>query len=348
MTNKKMRIGSAEAAPGTKANGAVHVASRPDGSPVFIPVMIVNGVEDGPVVGMDGCTHGDEYEGPEAIHALVANLDPTRLRGAFIGVPVVNLPAFQAMQRVTPDDPLSYPDVNRNYPGSPDGGLTGRIAYTHFNEIVRRTDVIITVHSGASFAMLPPKLIYHEREDDLGRRNLEIAQAFGWEILWQDGSYPGTLHQAAAELGIVCIAPEFGGTDRMPHLRAERTARLVSGAINVMKHLDMLEGKPQLPERWQVVKGESHLFANQGGLLSYEPGFNLGQGVNKGQKIASIVDLYGNELEAMIAPYDGLAIMMRTLPLVNVGDWVVGIGEYVEVIENLSEMTAAREEDSND
>src|SRR5690606_37581656 len=146
-------------------------------------------IEDGPVVGMDGCTHGDEYEGPEAIHALVAHLDPQQLRGAFIGVPVVNILAFQAMQRVTPDDPLSYPDVNRNYPGRSDGGLTGRIAYAHLNDIVRYTDVIITVHSGASFAMLPPKLIYHESDNELGRRNLEIAKAFGWEILWQDGSY---------------------------------------------------------------------------------------------------------------------------------------------------------------
>ena len=334
MSKTAMRIGTAEAAPGKKAIGAVHVANRPDGSAVFIPVMLVNGIEDGPVVAMDGCTHGDEYEGPEAVQALVAHLDPTQLRGAFIGVPVVNVPAFEAMQRVTPYDPLSYPDVNRNYPGRPDGGLTGRIAYAHFNQIVRHTDVIITVHSGASFAMLPPKLIYHERDDALGQRNLEIAQAFGWEILWQDGSYPGTLHQAAAELDIVCIAPEFGGTDRMPHLRAERTARLITGATNVMKHLGMLGGKPELPPRWQVVKGESHLFANYGGMLIYEAGFELGQSVHQGQKLARIVNLYGHELEAVTAPYDGLAIMMRTLPLVNVGDWVVGIGEYVRVIEN--------------
>lgn len=340
MTKTILRIGTAEAAPGTKANGAVHVATRPDGSAIVIPVMIVNGTEDGPIVGMDGCTHGDEYEGPEAIHAVVNGLDPKRLRGAFVGVPVVNVPAYQAMQRVTPDDPLSYPDVNRNYPGRPDAGLTGRIAYAHLNQIVRLADVMITVHSGASFAMLPPKLIYHERDDELGKRNLEIAQAFGWEILWQDGSYPGTLHQAAAEWDIVCIAPEFGGTDRMPHLRAERTRRMVTGATNVMKHLGMLEGKPELPERWHVVKGESHLFADNGGMLMYKADFELGQEVSKGQKIAAIVDLYGNELEAVIAPYDGLAIMMRTLPLVNAGDWVVGIGEHVRVIENLSYQTA--------
>ena len=334
MSKTEMQIGTAVAAPGTKANGAVHVANRPDGSPIYIPVMLVNGIEDGPVVSMDGCIHGDEYEGPEAIQALVARIDPTELRGAFIGVPVVNILAFQAMQRVTPHDPLSYPDVNRSYPGNKDGGLTARIAYTHFNEIVRHTDVVITVHSGASFAMLPPKLIYHERSDDLGRRNLEIARVFGWEILWQDGSYPGTLHQAAAELDIVCIAPEFGGTDRMPYLRAERTRHLITGALNVMKHLEMIEGEPELPKQWQVVKGESHLFANRGGLLNYASSFELGQRVKKGQKIASIVDMYGTEVEAVISPYEGLSIMMRTLPLVNAGDWVVGIGEFVRTIVN--------------
>ncbi|HBY95286.1 MAG TPA: hypothetical protein DEP84_15260 [Chloroflexi bacterium] len=334
MARETVRIGTAEAAPGTKATGAVHVANRPDGSPIFIPVMIVNGVEDGPVVGMDGCTHGDEYEGPEAVQTLVAQLDPTRMRGALIGVPVVNILAFQAMQRVTPHDPLSYPDLNRNYPGRPDGGLTARIAYTHFHEIVARTEVFITVHSGASFAMLPPKLIFHESDDELGRKSLEIAKAFGWEILWRNGSYPGTLNGSAERRGIVCIAPEFGGTDRMPQHRADRTRRLVTGATNVMKHLGMLEGRPQLPDRWVVVEGESHLFASHGGLLAYEADFELGQGVAAGQKIARILDLYGNEIEAVVAPYDGLAIMMRTLPLINPGDWVVGIGKYVRVIEN--------------
>lgn len=334
MSGAAMRLGTAEATPGTKANGAVHVANRPDGTAIFIPVMIVYGVEDGPIVGMDGCTHGDEYEGPEAIQTLVAQLDPAQMRGIFIGVPVVNTLAFQAMQRVTPHDPLSYPDLNRNYPGRPDGGLTQRIAYAHFHQIVTRTHVFITVHSGASFAMLPPKVIYHESDDELGQKSLEIAKAFGWEILWRDGSYPGTLNGAAEEQGIACITPEFGGTDRLPHLRAERTRRLVTGATNVMKYLGMLEGELELPERWAVVEGESHVFANHGGLLIYEPGFELGMDVLRGQKIARIVDLYGKELESVEAPYDGLAIFMRTLPLVNPGDWVVGIGKPVRVIEN--------------
>jgi predicted deacylase len=336
MSKAVMRIGTAEAAPGTKANGVVHVANRPDGSSIFIPVMIVNGVEDGPIVGMDGCTHGNEYEGPEAIQNLVAQLEPAKMRGAFVGVPVVNILAFQAMQRVTPHDPHSHPDLNRNYPGRPGGGLTGRIAYAHLQQIVARTDVIITVHAGST-SMLPPKLIYHESDDELGRKSLEIAKAFGWEILWRNGSYPGTLHGVAEERGIVCIAPEFGGTDRMPHLRAERTDRLITGATNVMKYLGMLEGELKLPERWTVVEGESHVVANHGGLLIYEPGFELGKGVVSGQKIARIVDLYGNEVEAVEAPYDGLAIMMRTIPLVNAGDWVVGIGKYVRVIENKHE-----------
>jgi predicted deacylase len=335
MAKDTVRIGTAEAVPGSKANGAVHITNRPDGTSIFIPVMVVNGLEDGPVLGMDGCTHGDEYEGPEAIQQLVAGLDPTRLRGTFIGVPVVNPLAFQAMQRVTPHDLLSHPDVNRSYPGRPDGGMTGRIAYAHLHQVVARTDVMITVHSGASFAMLPQKLIYHESEGELGRKSLEIAKAFGWEILWRNGSYPGTLHGAAEERGIVCIAPEFGGTDRMPHLRAERTERLITGATNVMIHLGMLDGELVLPERWTVVEGESHISAGHGGLLLYEPGFELGKGVSRGQKIARIVDLYGEEVEAVEAPYDGLAIMMRTLPVINAGDWVVGIGKHVRVIEKM-------------
>lgn len=334
MPRPTVRVGTAEASPGTRATGAVHVAYRPDGSSICIPVIVVHGRDDGPTIVMDGCTHGDEYEGPEAVQAVAALLDPVQLRGTFIGVPVVNVLAFQAMQRVTPHDPLSYPDVNRNYPGRPDGGLTARIAHAHFHEIVRRADVVITVHSGASFAMLPPKLIYHEVSGTAGRRSLELAKAFGWDILWRDGSYPGTLHLATEALGIVCLAPEIGGTDRLPHHRFERTRRLVSGTTNVMKHLGMLDGELELPPRWTIVEGESHLFANHGGLLMYEPDVTLGDGVVEGQQLARIVDLYGTERERIHAPYDGLLIMARTLPLVNPGDWVVGIGRYVAVLEN--------------
>jgi predicted deacylase len=330
-----LRIGTAEAAPGTKAIGAVHVTNRPDGTMISLPVMLVNGVDDGPVVGMDGCNHGDEYEGPIAIQALVEQLDPKKLRGAFIGVPVVNVLAFLAMQRVTPNDFWSYPDVNRSYPGRPDGGLTGRIAYTHLTEIVARTNVMITIHSGASIGMLPPKLIYHASEGEFGRKTFEIAKAWGWEIMWRDGSFPGTLHGAAEARGIVCIAPEYGGTDRMPHLMAERVQRHITGTTNVMKYLGMLDGKMALPKCWRIVEGESHVSANHGGLLIYEPSFKLGESVVRGQKLARLVDLYGKEIEAIVAPYDGLAIMMRTIPVTQTGDWVVGIGKPVEVIENV-------------
>mgnify|MGYP005847844505 CR=1 FL=1 len=335
MSGRTVQIGTAEAKPGTKAKGVVHVANRPDGSAIYIPVMLVNGVEEGPVLGMDGCTHGDEYEGPEAIQALVAQLEPRQMRGTFVGVPVVNMPAFMAMQRVTPHDALSYPDVNRNYPGRADGGLTGRIAHAHFHEIVAHTDVMISVHSGASFAMLPAKVIYHESDDEYGRRSLEVAKVLGWEILWRShGSYPGTLHEAAKEKGIVCVATEFGGTDRLPAHRAERTERLLTAATNVMKFLGMLEGEPKLPPRWTVVEGESHVFANHGGLVLYEGDFELGKPVRAGQKLARIVDVYGEELESIASPYDGVLMFLRTVPVVHPGDWVVGVGKQVRVIEN--------------
>ncbi len=334
MSKQTMRIGTAEAAPGAKAIGEVVVTNRPDGTPVLLPVLLANGVEEGPVLGMDGCTHGDEYEGPIGIQTLFAQLDPLKMRGAFIGVPVVNVLAFLAMQRVTPNDFWSYPDVNRNYPGRADGGLTGRIAHTHLTEIVAHTNVMITVHSGASIGMIPPKLIYHEGQGEFGSKTLEVAKAFGWDILWRNGSFAGTLHGAAEKMGIVCISPEYGGTDRLPHLVAERAQRLTTGALNVMKHLGMIEGEKALPPRWRVVEGESHISANHGGLLLYEPSFRLGENVARGQKIARIVDLYGRELEAVVAPYDGLAIFMRTIPVTQTGDWLVGIGKPVRVIEN--------------
>jgi predicted deacylase len=335
LTKDVIQIGTAKAAPGEKANGVLNVVNRPEGSSISIPVMIVNGIEGGPVLGIDGCTHGDEYEGPEAIQALIAQLDPLNMRGTVIGVPVVNILAFQAMQRCTPNDTLSYPDLNRNYPGRLNGGLTERIAYTHFHQVVCRTEIFITIHSGGSFAMLPPKVIYHHNHDALGQKSLTIAKAFGWEILWRGGDYPGTLHKAAAQKGIVCIAPEFGGTDRLPQKRSERVHSLVLGIKNVMKHLNMTDGELNTSRKFTFVEGESHISANHGGILYYDPNFELGLPVISGQTLARITDIFGREIEVITAPYDGLAIFLRTIPLVNPGDWVAGIGKYVKSTESL-------------
>lgn len=78
------------------------LARRSDGSAFEIPVMIVNGAKPGPNLWVQGCIHGDEYDGAWAVVELVNSLDPAELSGAFIGMPALNIGGFQARQRTNP------------------------------------------------------------------------------------------------------------------------------------------------------------------------------------------------------------------------------------------------------
>ena len=125
-----INIGPIRCETGTKVSGMVPAVSRVDGSNLGFPVIVVNGAKDGPVLLVDGGIHGDEQEGTLSIIEVAKKLDPKNLRGTFIGVPVMNVGAFEAMSRGNPRDTHTF-DMNRIYPGKPEGYLTDRIAQVH-------------------------------------------------------------------------------------------------------------------------------------------------------------------------------------------------------------------------
>lgn len=216
MSQKKIVIGTAEASPGQKGKGFVHVANRPDGTPINIPVIIVNGASTGPVLCVDACNHGDEYETMEAVLRVVNSVDPSKLKGTLLAVPVVNVLAYEAMQRVNPNDKYSYSDINRIYPGRLDGSITQKIAYQHFNQVVSSAEYLITLHGGGNYLLLPPKTIYYKEEGDLGKKIFNLARAFGWDILWGGSPLGDCELIAAGKKGIVGINPEHAGEVIVP------------------------------------------------------------------------------------------------------------------------------------
>ena len=116
MAGKTVSVGTATAAPGQVVRGSIPVTTLGGGTPLEIPVVIVNGVADGPCFWVNGAIHGDEPEGPLACQIALSEVDPLKLAGTLVMVPVVNVPAFEAAQRGNPLDTFSY-DMNRIYPG---------------------------------------------------------------------------------------------------------------------------------------------------------------------------------------------------------------------------------------
>ena len=123
-------VGTASAAPGTAVRGIIPVTELAGGTSLDIPVVVVNGANDGPCFWVNGAIHGDEPEGPLACQIALAEVDPTQLSGALVMCPVVNVQAFNVAERGNPGDTFTY-DMNRIYPGRPDGYLSERVAAAH-------------------------------------------------------------------------------------------------------------------------------------------------------------------------------------------------------------------------
>lgn len=336
MGEPSFAVRSVRAAPGTRAQGWLPITQRVDGSTVGIPVIIVNGRQLGPVLLVDGCTHGDEVETALAVQRICAIADPRSLKGTLVGVPVVNILALDAMQRTTPTHAVGATDVNRVYPGRPAGTLTERLAHLYLTEVVSKVQYMVNFHSGGTQYMEPPKIIYEDEGDDVGAKSHMMARAFGWEILWGNPGYQGTISVAARARGIPVIAPELGGSDRMPDRLESYVQRLTEGTINLMAYLGMIEQAVVWRDRWIECSGDSHVHANRDGFFVPDPSVSLESHVEKGQRLGSIRDVFGQEVDTVVAPWDGLVILWRTYPMVHAGDWVVSVGEHTQYVDRAS------------
>lgn len=307
--------------PRGKGRGFVPVTTRFCGGEVGIPLMVVRGSGGGPVLVVSGGIHGDEYEGGEAIRRCWRELDPSGLRGTFVGVPAVNMPAQEIGGRSGPGDHI---DLNRVFPGRADGFLTERIAHVFFHEVVRKADCLLDLHAGGGpFAMLPMTVFLDEGAPDLRQRVHALARTTGTEHLWRGQGRWSSAHVAAVRSGIPAVLVEVGGEGRCREEHVDFAARIIR---NVMCHLGMLAGSPLLPARRMVVQG-TYRHAGCGGL--FRPLVGIGARVRAGQPVGVISDVFGDVREQVNSPSDGIVCSTRTLPSVRPGDWTVFVGQVV-------------------
>lgn len=325
----ELQIGGITAKPGSVARGYVPYAKRVDGSSIGIPVVVVHGVEDGPVLTVDASCHGDEHEGTMAVLRLVADLNPTQMRGSLVAVPMLNVPAVEAMQRGNPFDHWNS-DLNRLFPGVEDGNLTQRAAYTHLNVVAARTDYSISIHSGASYIYWSPQGVCTQEAG-----SVELVKMLGrdWDIVWQQGGEKAPLYgnctAAMGARGIPAITIEVGGAaERMPEQFSVNTRVIVEGIKNVMRHLGMLEGSPSRAERWTVVRQVAVRSGNSG-IIVAEPERRLRAMVSAGTPLVRLLDAKGDEVERVTAPTDGFVMGFRTYQYAPAGWPLVWMGEPI-------------------
>ena len=325
-TKQTLTVGTAAAAPGARADGVIPVTRRPGGEALGIPVIVVNGAGDGPVLWIDGAIHGDEPEGPLSIHKLLQQVDPAALRGAVVCVPVHNVPAFEAQQRGNPFDGFTY-DMNRIYPGREGGYPSERVAWAHWQAMQGCADMLIAIHSGGAHSYLATAQFYNGTE-----AGLDMAKAMGptWDLILKPLGSSGSPPAAMASIGKPAITVELGGIcATLPDEFHANGAALCDAYLNVLRHFGMIDGQATYATQWGLGVQRTVL-AGVGGFFVPAEGVRYRTPIAANTLLARIHDLYGNVIEEVRAPCDGQIFGMRTQPCVFQGDWAVFFGEVQE------------------
>jgi len=286
------------------------------GVSVRLPVMVWRGPDEGPVLGITAAVHGDEINGTGAIRRLIKEPPFELKRGALILVPVINIMGFERHSRYTPD----RRDLNRTFPGSARGSLTGRLARLIMDEVIARCDFIIDLHTAAVRRTNFPNVRADMENPDCER----LARAFGAEII-VDGKGPeGSLRFEACEAGCPTIILEAGEVWKVEPSVQDMTLR---GITHVMSELEMIEipedMRPETAPHQVVVHASSWVRAESGGFLKFHVA--PGDTVERDQPLATGSSLLGKDHETIFSPKNGIVLGMTTMPAVSPGDPVIHI-----------------------
>ena len=285
---------------------------------VMIPITVAkNG--SGPTVLLTGANHGDEYEGPVALMNLASLIDAAELSGRVIIVPAMNYPAFRAATRTSPID---KGNLNRIFPGKPDGSVTEKIADYFQRTLLPLADIVLDIHSGGKTLEFVPFCCAHRLPDPKHEAACVAAmQAFNapYSMMLLEIDNVGMYDTAAEEMGKVFISTELGGGGTT---RASTVAIARRGVRNVLIHAGILKDKAeQAPSQMlDMPGGECFTFSEQDGLI--EPCVDLGQPVRKGDVVAQVwpADRTGARPAQYRAAMDGILAGRHFPGLVKTGD----------------------------
>ncbi|MFT5548858.1 MAG: N-alpha-acetyl-L-2,4-diaminobutyrate deacetylase [Candidatus Azotimanducaceae bacterium] len=295
---------------------------------IMIPICVVKNGE-GPTALLTGANHGDEYEGPVALQDLAYNLDPAQIKGRVIIVPAFNYPAFRAGKRTSPID---AGNLNRAFPGKPDGTVTEKIADYFQRTLIPMADVVLDIHAGGKTLDFVPFAAAHILDDKKQQTACVAAmQAFNapYSMMMLEIDNVGMYDTAVEEQGKVFVSTELGGGGSST---AKSNAIAMKGVQNLLIHAGILLGELAIDNTamLDMPDGDCFLFAENDGLVQLM--FDLGATVKAGDLIARIwpADRTG------VAPIDALAkrggmLVSRHFPgLIQMGDCLAVIADIVE------------------
>ncbi len=310
-------IGTITAASGTIASGFLDEG---------IPVTVVNGREDGPVLALVAGNHGYEYPPIIALQRLRERLNPKKLAGAVIMVHIANMPSF--LGRTVYFSLVDQKNLNRVYPGKPDGTVSDRIAYTITNQVIARCDYLLDLHCGDGNESLRP-YVYQivTASEEMNGRIAALVTMCGFDHIVVDRGRPADPENSmycsntAITRGKPAVTVEAGFLG-VPDQKS--TKLIIECCENVMRYLRMASGKAKSVKKPVYLDPAEVVTSPETGILY--PRVKKDDRVRRGAVMAVITDFFGKTIAEVKAPVDGVVLYIVATPPITKGQPVGCVG----------------------
>ena len=297
-------IGDTRAKAGEIAKGALGSIEMADGSKITIPLVNINGAEDGPVLTVVSGVHGVELSPIGAVFGALKKIDPASMRGALLAVTCANPLAVREetyrtqLDKTNLSGPWFLPAV-----GQESATVTQRMAY-YINETLERADYVLDMHANPlpsiPFVLTALQLAPN---DEVRKGVKKIAKAFGLTPINNRVKEPTGIMNTSVSKGKPALTPELAGNVFLWDSISELGTK---GILNVMKAIGMIDGEPE-KQNAEVISGDliayGNLYTQRGGFMfvKKDPGVKL----EKGETVIEIANVYGDVVEEIKMPING-------------------------------------------
>jgi predicted deacylase len=285
-----------------------------------IPYFEIRGRGDGPRLTVVAGVHGTEYTSIAAVREFVRGVSPEEVTGSITLVPVVNVPAFWARSPFVV--PVDGENLNRAFPGDPDGGYTQKLAHHVFTSFVLGADYLVDLHAGDLPEALEPFTIFEESPVEAASRDLALAYGAGHMVRQAATArtVAGSTCAAAADAGIPAIIAESGQNGLVDRAAVDMHLR---GLTNIARSVGVLAGDPSPMPEPRRHEGWHWLRTDRAGW--WQPAVTTGEAVRAGALLGTVSDVWGEVFAEVTAPEAGTPLFLTTSPAISADGLLLGL-----------------------
>jgi len=344
------KIGSMEVKRGERGMTRLPVTALLVGVELGIPVHVVHGAKEGPVLGLIAGIHGPEPFVMRILREVVLGVDPSELAGTIVAIPVANPVAFARSKRSTPEEDIDFADMNRIFPGTrakptfgggesqySDRSLTEWMAAAIVENFFPPLQYLIDFHCHFSGCSLFESIVKTGGDEAKDRESFEINRLFNLGLIHESGDAPPiTATGYAAKLGAVTGAMELGGEGLSGPVQHKLVKFGTNGILNAMRYLKMVPGEVRKPGKQLYGSWQPHVRPTKAGYLITEfapdelfANSPFGVSVREGDLLGTVFDPYSfEEVERILAPADGILYVTRTSGPIEAGGHAYAVTGY--------------------